>query len=372
MRNLVAIFTALSWGCLVLGHGQSALPSKDSPLQVDYGNGLHYLEVGDVYEQEERRASFQIVNVSQEPQTVISVEPTCDCTRMVTKVDNAVLQPGERLTVEFDVLAAAMLTKKFARFFLVRPLDVPGFRAQYKGEVKDVATVSPERDVDLPMQKKPDVPWEQVFELKKVPELEKLVLAAPAEHPYFAYDFRDLGDGNYTLKVTPKADLPYSRKFTQEILVPVVEPAAARNILLRLNVQVAEAVAFTPDKWTIARSALEAAGSLTARFAYGVVPGVQEDTALDGKSMMRPNRARSRNAVPLKFVKEHHDWDDLFAHLEFRAPAGVKVEKLRHPQGVELQITVTPSSFVASKSLVVMPFRGKNDCAPIMIELAEE
>ena len=47
------------------------LPKADSPLQLDYGCDLNYLPVGDVYEQEERPASFKIVNVSQEPQTVI-------------------------------------------------------------------------------------------------------------------------------------------------------------------------------------------------------------------------------------------------------------------------------------------------------------
>lgn len=372
LKILSVLFWACGWVGLAFAHEHEGLPPKNSPLQLDYGNGLHYLDVGDVYEREVRPASFKIVNVGQEPQTVISVEPTCDCTRMVTKVDNAVILPGESLTVEFEVLAAEMMTKLFARYFIVRSLNSPSFRAQYVGQVKDVAEVLPERNVDLPMQKTPTASWEVLFELKKSPELEKVVLGPPSENPYFAFDFQDLGEGNYTLKVTPKADLPYMRKFSQEIQVPVLEPAAAVCIPLSITVPVAEAVVFTPDKWTIARSALEAAGSLTARFAYGVVPGLQEDERISSKDMMHPRRARQKNAVPLKFVREHHDWDDLFAHLEFRVPKGVKLEKLRHPTGIELQITVTPESFAETKQLVVTPFRGANDCDPITIEVVEE
>ncbi|MBO4619188.1 MAG: DUF1573 domain-containing protein [Victivallales bacterium] len=374
--KLLTTCLIVCWLCVsvevAFAHGQGGLPPKDSPLQVDYGNGLHYLDVGYVYEQEVRPASFKVVNVSSTPQTVIAVEPTCDCTRQLTTVDNVVLQPGEALTVEFEILAARMLTKKFARFFVVKSMDAPLFHAQYKGEVRDVATVTPEREVELPMQKTPDVPWEVNFELKRVPELEKVVLGPPPESPYFAYDFQDLGEGNYTLKVTPKADLPYSRKFSQKIRVPVLEPATAKCIALNITVPVAEQVVFTPDRWTIARSALEAAGSLTAHFAYGVVPGLQEDEKISTKDMMRPRKMRQKNAIPLKFVREHHDWDDLFAHLEFRMPEGVKLEKLRHPTGIELQITVTPESFAEAKQLVVMPFRGVNDCLPITIELVEE
>ena len=87
--------------------------------------------------------------------------------------------------------------------------------------------------------------------------------------------------------------------------------------------------------------------------------------------MMKPRTLRQKNAVPLKFVREHHDWDDLFAHLEFRAPDGVKVEKLRHPTGIELRVTVTPESFSQNKTLEIIPFRGPNDCAPITISLVE-
>lgn len=369
VRHLVFPFFVFS--IIVLGH-EMAGPDPSSPLQLDYGNGLNFQMLGKIYEQELHPSFFKVVNVSKDPQTIVSVEATCNCTHLLTKVDNVVIPPGESLTVEFEAIAGLMLSKTFVRFFIVKPLTSPSFRAQYAGEVKDVATVTPERDIELPMQKTPDVHWEVNFELKKSSELENVVLGVPRESPYFAYEFQDLGEGNYTLKVTPKADLPYSRKFFSEILVPVLEPARARYVRLTITVPVAEKVVFTPDKWTIARGALEEAGSLTARFAYGVVPGLQEDERISAKDMMHPRRTRQKNAVPLKFVREHHDWDDLFAHLEFRVPEGVKLEKLRHPTGIELQITVTPESFTETKQLVVTPFRGANDCLPITIELVEE
>ena len=374
MRNILLLSLFLiGFGGLARADYVPQVLSKPEPaLKLDFGCDLHYLPVGDVYEQEERPASFKVVNASQEPQTIVSIVATCDCTRLLTHVENAVLQPVESLQVEFEVLAAKMLSKKFARNFLIKYLGGPTIKAQYAGQVVEVVKVGPERIVDLPFQKTPDAKWEVLFELKRNPMLEKVVLAAPAESRYFAFDFQDLGDGSYALKVTPKADLPYSRKFTEEIHVPVVEPAQARFVKLEISVPVAESVFFTPDKWTIARSALEAAGSLTGRFAYGVVPGLQEDETIEAKDMMRPRKLRQKSAVPLKFVREHHDWDDLFGHLELRVPEGLAVEKLRHPTGIELQVTVTPDCFADSKTLQITPFRGANDCQPIVIELVEE
>ena len=373
MKIALCVLLGLRMALPLAAHSSDApAPAGDLPLKLDYGCEGDYLPVGTVYEQEERRASFRVVNVSSEPQTIVSLMATCDCTRLLTQADNTVLQPGEALTVEFDVLAGRMLSESFVRFIQIRSLRCPPLRGQYGGQVKTVAEVLPERKVKLPLLKNPAAPWEVVFTFKKVAELEKLVLAPPQESPYFQYDFQDLGEGSYTLKVSPKAPLPYGRNFSQLIAIPVLEPAAARAILVSLAMPVAEAVYFTPDKWTIARSALEQAGSFTANFAYGVVPGVQEDETVGSRDMMRPRKLRQKSAVPLKFVKDHHDWDDLFAHLEFRAPEGVRTEKVRHPTGIELKITVTPECFADSKILTVMPFRGTNDCTPITIELVEE
>ena len=372
MKFALGVLLCLRMALPVAAHSDAPAQAEDLPLKLDYGCEGNYLPVGTVYEQEERRAAFRVVNVSSEPQTIVSLVATCDCTRVLTQADNTVLQPGEALTVEFDVLAGKMLSETFMRFIQIRSLGCPPLRGQYGGQVKTVAEVLPERKVKLPLLKDPAAPWEVVFSFKKAAELERLVLGPPQENPYFQYDFQDLGEGNYTLKVSPKAPLPYGRNFSQIIAIPVREPAVARAILVSVAMPVAEAVYFTPDKWTIARSALEQAGSFTASFAYGVVPGLQEDETVGSRDMMRPRKLRQKSAVPLKFVKEHHDWDDLFAHLEFRAPEGVKTEKVRHPTGIELKITVTPECFADSKILTVTPFRGNNDCTPISIELVEE
>ena len=348
-------------------------PSKPAAtIALDYGADLPYMPLGDMYEDEVRHDSFKIVNNSTDDQTILAVEGTCPCLRLSQPFTESVIPPGGALEVAFDMYGPELEFRRFARYFIVRSLSQAPMRAQFAGERKQVATVTPEREVTLPMQKVPTTDWEVVFQLKANDTLEKPPkLAAPEEGPHLAYAFTDNGDGSWTLKVTPKAPLPYSRKFKQAIRIPVLEPARAKSLTLEIDVQVGEAIVFTPDKWTISAAALAEQKTLTGRFAYGVVPGLQEEEKLDSKDMMKPRALRQKNAVPLKFVREHHDWDDLFAHLEFRAPTGVKVEKLRHPTGIELRVTVTPECFTQSKTLEVVPFRGPNDCAPITISLVE-
>ena len=85
---------------------------------------------------------------------------------------------------------------------------------------------------------------------------------------------------------------------------------------------------------------------------------------------MRLNLLKQKDAIPLRFVKQHHDWNDLFAHLEFEVPEGVVLEKIRHPQGIELKITVTPDSFGEGKrELRILPHRQENKGRPIIITL---
>lgn len=341
-------------------------------IVLDYGADLPYMPLGDLYEDEVRRDSFKIVNNSTDDQTILGIEATCGCLRLAEPFTQRVIPPGEALEIAFNMYGPELEFRRFARYFIVRSLSQAPMRAQFAGERKQLAAVTPEREITLPMQKTPEVPWEVVFQLKAAEGLEKpLQLATPEEGPHLAYAFTDNGEGSWTLKVTPKAPLPYSRKFRQQIRIPVLEPARAEHITLEIDVQVGEAVVFTPDKWIISAAALEEQKTLTARFAYGVVPGLQEEEKIDSKDMMKPRALRQKNAVPLKFVREHHEWDDLFAHLEFRAPNGVQVEKFRHPTGIELRVTVTPESFAQSKTLEVVPFRGPNDCAPITISLVE-
>ncbi len=382
MKRLSSILLA---ALLLAGCGKKpAAPATSAPvpaaeaskpaaaLTLDYGADLPYMPLGDMYEDEVRHGSFKIVNNSADDQTILAVEGTCPCLRLSQPFTQSVIPPGAALEVAFDMHGPELEFKRFARYFIVRSLSQAPMRAQFAGERKQVATVTPEREVTLSMQKVPTTDWEVVFHLKAAEGLAKPpVLAAPEEGPHLAYAFTDNGDGNWTLKVTPKAPLPYSRKFKQEIHIPVLEPASAKCLTLEIDVQVGEAVVFTPDKWTISAAALAEQKTLTARFAYGVVPGLQEEERLDSKDMMKPRTLRQKNAVPLKFVREHHDWDDLFAHLEFRAPAGVQVEKIRHPAGIELRVTVTQESFKQNKTLEVVPFRAINDCEPITISLVE-
>ena len=43
----------------------------------------------------------------------------------------------------------------------------------------------------------------------------------------------------------------------------------------------------------------------------------------------------------------------------------------KHPQGIELRITVTPKSFDSSDEIEIVPHRGANPCSPIKSNVVE-
>ncbi|MCQ2397167.1 MAG: DUF1573 domain-containing protein [Lentisphaeria bacterium] len=335
------------------------------------------LDLGTLYEREERHAEFSVKNVSNEPQTLALVEPTCECIVLdEEKIENVLLQPGEELKVGFIMQAATVHLESFLRNIKVVPMVGKPMTAQVGGRILKPALIQPESILEMEAQKNPAEPWKYVFEIKKNPEMDKpLRFGKPEELPHLDGGWTETGDDRYEMVVTPKAPLPYDRKFVQYLRVPIEEPKEARNILFVIVSRVGEAVNFAPDSWKISRAKLEEAGQFTERFAYGEVPGLQEeknDGVKDLKNMMKKSLLRQHNAVPLKFVKENHDWDDLFAHLEYEVPAGVSVEKIRHPQGIELRVTVTKEAFAGDvKTVSVVPYRDINRCAPINIQIAE-
>lgn len=347
---------------------------NDSNLVLSY-EGV--MDLGTLYEREERHAEFSVKNVSGEPQTILLIEPTCDCIKLDKgKIENLMLQPGEEFQVGFTMHAATVHFESFLRNIKIVPQIGNPLTAQVGGYILKPALISPENIVEMDVQKKPDLPWKYVFEIKKNPEMKvPLKFGAPEELPHLNVVWTEKGEDTYEMTVTPKSPLPYNRKLGLSLHVPIKEPKEARNLLFVFVSKVAEAVNFAPDSWKISRRKLEEAGQFTERFAYGEVPGLQEeknDGVRDLKNMMKKSNLRQHNAVPLKFVKENHDWDDLFANLEYEVPAGVSLEKIRHPQGIELRITVTNEAFAGDvKKVEVVPYRSINKCAPITIQVVE-
>ena len=348
--------------------------SKGVVLQLNYEGTLN---MGTLYECEKRHSSFLVTNVSGIEQTITEVLPTCDCIKIEKDLANTVLQPGESMEVPFvmDAATVRLSLGSFGRIIQISTLTGTVIQARVGGYILSPLLIRPDREVELGLLKDPAAKWTHTFHLEVNPEMKvPLVWGEIPEVPYLNCVFEDKGDGKYDLTVTPATTLPYNRKFQQVITLPIVQPAEAIHLALLVTAQVGEAVNFAPDSWKIVRSKLEEAGQFTERFAYGEVPGLQEeknDGVRDLRNMMKKSLLRQHNAVPLKFVKENHDWDDLFAHLEYEVPAGVTLEKIRHPQGIELKITVTKEAFAETTSVQVVPFRDGNRCAPITIQMVD-
>jgi hypothetical protein len=348
--------------------------SEKPPLALNY-DGI--LNMGKVYSQEKAHGVFTVTNVSRFPQTIKRVFPTCNCIVLDENYSGRELQPGEALEIGFTMDASTVTADSYARNIQIDVQGAKALTARIGGYILPPAILKPGDSVELGDLRNPMGPWEAVFEIQKNPELpEPLDFGELPESRFFHAELTTLEPGEkYRLTLTSKGPLPYTRDLAVLYNVPITRPAAARQLLLTLNAHVGEEVYFAPSTWKIQEEKLREAGSLTERFAYGEVPGLQEerkagDPAANPKDMMRLNLLRQKDAIPLRFVKEHHDWDDLFANLEFEVPEGVILEKIRHPKGIELKITVTPESFQGDvREVRILPHRQENKGRPIIITL---
>ncbi len=348
-------------------------PRFTHPLEVNFEGTL---DMGMLYAREKRHGEFMVKNVSDFPQEIQNIFPTCDCIRMDHAYRDITLEPQESLTVGFVMDASTVTLDSFGRVIQINSKGNRPLPARVGGHILPPVEIAPGKDVELGFLPTPATPVVTKLTLKKNPAMtEALVLGTPQENPYFQTELRSQGEDLYELTLTSRQNLPYGRGFKTAVRLPILQPESAREILLLITADVAELVYFAPDTWKILPEKLKEAGSLTERFAYGEVPGLQEerkagDPASSNRNLMRMNLLKQKNAVPLKFVKEHQDWDDLFLNLDFQVPPGVKLEKIRHPQGMELQITVTPESFPPGVTqLSLVPFRGTENCPPIRISL---
>lgn len=348
--------------------------SERPPLALNYEGTLN---MGKVYAQEKAHGVFAVTNVSRLPQTIQRVFPTCNCIVLDEDYSGRELQPGESLEIGFTMDASTVTADSYARNIQIDIQGAKALTARIGGYILPPAFLEPGDSVELGDLRNPMGPWEAIFEIRRNPEIpEPLELGEPPVGRFCNAELTVLEPGErYRLKLTSKGPLPYARDFAMLYNVPITRPAAARQIPLTLSAHVGEEVYFAPSAWKIQEDKLREAGSLTERFAYGEVPGLQEerkagDPAANPRDMMRLNLLKQKDAIPLRFVKQHHDWDDLFANLEFEAPEGVVLEKIRHPQGIELKITVTPDCFEeGGRELRILPHRQENKGRPIVITL---
>ncbi|MGN0866877.1 MAG: DUF1573 domain-containing protein [Oligosphaeraceae bacterium] len=352
---------------------ETSAPRFTHPLEVNYEGTL---DMGNLYAREKRHGEFVLKNVSDFPQEIQNIFPTCDCIRMDQSYRDITLEPQGTLTVGFVMDAATVSLSSFGRVIQINSKGNRPLTARVGGHILPPVEITPGKDVELGFLPTPATPVVSKLTLQKHPAMtEELVLGAPQENPYFLTELRPLGEDSYEMTLTSRQNLPYGRGFKSMVRIPILQPESAREILLVVTADVAELVYFAPDTWKIRAEKLQEAGSLTECFVYGEVPGRQEerkigDPASSNRNLMRMNLLKQKNAIPLKFVKEHQDWDDLFQNLDFQVPPGVKLEKVRHPQGMELQVTVTPESFPEGVTqLSIVPFRSTETCPPIVISL---
>jgi hypothetical protein len=339
------------------------------PVSFDYEG--EELEVGGLFEYETKTVNVKMKNESGQDLVINSISPTCNCTSVVTFHTAETLPAGATLDIAFNVIAHKIPIGEFHRNVLV---DLEGFEAIkifYHGEVYAAAIIRPTSEINLGLLTSSTQPWERELEIAGAVNLpEELVFPEHINHKYFNLDISRYEKNNYTLKLTPRAPLPYGRKFKEKVKITPARPLGIKPLELTILAHVGEKVTFTPQDLNFKPLLLQKQGSLTAGAAFGLVPGYKyeppEEAYKSRKEQLRAIRTQQPSStITLEEVMTNIDWNVLMEQLEFEVPEHVTVEKIRHSGGIELKVTVTPQAFALSKNLKIVPHCGDDKFRPI-------
>jgi hypothetical protein len=335
---------------------------KKAPVSFDYTD--EELDVGQIFEYETKTVNVKMKNESDKDIVVASISPTCNCTSVATFHTNEILPAGATMDIAFNVIAHKIPAGEFHRNVLIDFDDFEATKILYRGEVLAAAIVRPSAEINLGLLTSSTQPWEREVEIAGAVNLpEELVFPEHLEHKYFNLDISRYEKNNYTLKLTPRAPLPYGRKFKEKIKISPARPLGIRPLEITIEAHVGEKVTFTPQILNFKPLLLKAKGSLTAGAAFGLVPGYKyeppEEAYRSRKEQLRAFRTQQPSStITLEEVMTNIDWGVLMEQLEFKTPKHVTVEKIRHPGGIELKVTVTPEAFALSKNLKIIPHCG--------------
>ena len=342
---------------------QPSAPQK-APVSFDYTE--EELDVGQIFEYETKTVNVKMKNESDKDIVVASISPTCNCTSVVTFHTNEILPAGATMDITFNVIAHKIPAGEFHRNVLI---DFDGFEATkifYRGQVLSAAIVRPSAEINLGLLTSSTQPWEREMEIAGAVNLpEELIFPEHLEHKYFNIDISRYDKNNFTLKLTPRGPLPYGRKFKEKIKITPARPLGIRPLELTVEAHVGEKVTFTPQLLNFKPLLLKMKGSLTAGAAFGLVPGYKyeppEEVYRSRREQLRAFRTQQPSStITLEEVMTNIDWGVLMEQLEFNTPEHVTVEKIRHPGGIELKVTVTPEAFALSKNLKIIPHCGND------------
>jgi len=343
--------------------------SRTAPISLDYSEDE--LDIGQLFEYETRKVTIKMKNESDGDIVVASISPTCNCTAVLDFHSNETLAAGATMDIVFNVIARKIPFGEFHRNVLI---DFDGFESSkifYRGEVLAAAIISPSPNIDLGLLTSSTQPWEKEVEIAGAVNLpEELIIPEHFQYKYFNLDLTRNEKNNYTLKLTPQAPLPYGRNFKETVKIAPARPLGIKPLEITITAHVGEKVTFSPQDMNFPPLLLQKKGSLTAGAAFGLVAGYKyeppEPYYKSRREQLNAFRRRQKtSSITLEDVMTNVDWNVLMEQLEFQAPEHVTVEKIRHPAGIELKVTVTPEAFALSKNLKVVPHCGEDNFRPL-------
>ncbi|NMA21028.1 MAG: DUF1573 domain-containing protein [Lentisphaerae bacterium] len=349
----------------------SPVPVESAVLEVAGGNER---DLGTISEHDVIPLEFQLRNGGTSPLTIIDVTFSCPCGELLNPPEDLELAPGETYALKMNLIAHKISLGDFSRFLSLDLGNEQFVAITLNGHIQANLDVSPGRVIDLGLLTDSGEVWEKELQIRGVNQLAAGFRLAPnPKAGLFDLHLEERVPGTYTLKVRPKNSLPYKRRFRSYILLPILEPAGLPALKITVKAQVGESIAFYPANFSFREADFSESETLLRSASFGTVPK-GEEPAEDTNSVS--GRAKSvgvllfRSSVRREI--ENIAWRPLFEHLEFDCPAGVRVEKALHENGISLQLYISRSAFAKMPRVSITPRRDRNKFRKINLRMLRE
>jgi len=343
-------------------------------LEVAGGN---VRDLGVISEHDVIPLEFTLRNAGKTVQTILDVSFSCPCGEILNPPNNELLQPDGTYTLKLNLFGNRISVGDFSRFLLFELIDGHNIGITIRGHIQANLEVTPGRVINLGLLTDSGEAWEKALQIRGVNQLASgFRLSRDLKSDLFELQLEELSQGSYTLKVRPKQSLPYMRLFRSQILLPILEPPGLPALSISIVGQIGEDIIFHPASFSVQESDYAESETLIRTASFGVVP-MAEVSAQKQTQGTAPHKADRRRLTWLLFQPSSQKtittiaWGPLFEHLEFDCPAGVRVEKELHENGISLKLYIDRSAFAENQQISIVPRRDENKFSPIVLALQQ-
>ena len=327
-----------------------------------------------LFDLETRQLKVSLKNVSKKPVTIKTIKRGCPCLALTSPIDNAVIEPGALLPVEFTINAKKLTPGKFDRFFFV---DVDGYeypaRLPVRGEITEPFKFTPNKVIQLG-DFIGDVPWTRTFTIESTLEPDKVAIKPPENHQFLNIEVKKESPTVFKVVVSPKGKLA-PRKLKEEIQLPVEGIPDYGPIIVGIKgLATGWALAVENNSFVFPKNKINHEETIVVE-AKLILRSEKNEKASKpqrrGHTMENPFIAvesvadnEEKAAHPLSSPET---WKPLLKEIYIDyLPDTVKLDKIPSDGGIVLKFTLPPGFFKSSVPYLHLPVKYKGDILAII------